>query len=99
MPEKSGFALNFSVCESTQADFVAAGHQARDELLAALPLVREGALLDAWFPHRQLSRERVIHYLRRINRLVEDFLAEMPDPDGHVYGLFVTTYRSPPYAQ
>jgi DNA-binding transcriptional ArsR family regulator len=73
--------------------------QARDELLAALPLVREGALLDAWFPHRQLSRERMGVYLKRIQRLVADFLAEAPDPDGHVYSLFITTYRSPPYAQ
>jgi hypothetical protein len=73
--------------------------QARDELLAALPLVREGALLDAWFPHRQLSRERMGVYLKRVEQLVADFLAEAPNPDGHVYSLFVTTYRSPPYAQ
>ncbi len=73
--------------------------QARDELLAALPLIRDGALLDAWFPHRQMSRDRMRVYLERITQLVSDFLAEAHDPDGHVYSLFITTYRSPPYAQ
>jgi DNA-binding transcriptional ArsR family regulator len=73
--------------------------QARDELLAALPLVHEGALLDAWFPHRQLSPGRMRLYLERIVQLVSDFLSEAPDPDGHVYSLFITTYRSPLYVQ
>lgn len=73
--------------------------QARDELLAALPTIRAGnLLLDAHFPHRKLSRERMIEYLRRLQRLVDDFLAETDDPEGNVYGLFITTFRAPPPA-
>jgi DNA-binding transcriptional ArsR family regulator len=73
--------------------------QVRDELLAALPHVREGTLMDAWFPHKQLSPERMRQYWQRIGQLVEDFLREPPDPEGKAYSLFITAFRSPPYMQ
>ena len=74
-------------------------HQVRDEMVAALPQAREGALMDAWFPHKQLAPQRMRVYHRRIQRLIDGFLAEAPDPDGRVYSLFVTAFRSPPYMQ
>ena len=74
--------------------------QARDELTATLPVVsKEESLLDAWFPHKQLARERMRTYHQRIEQLVDDFLREAPDPEGEVFSLFITTFRSPRYAQ
>jgi DNA-binding transcriptional ArsR family regulator len=73
--------------------------QARDELVSALPDLPDGALLDAWFPHKRLAPEKMRLYYERIQRLVEDFLAEPTDPDGRVYSLFITTFRSPCYTQ
>jgi DNA-binding transcriptional ArsR family regulator len=73
--------------------------QARDELVAALPLLKEGALLDAWYPHKRLAPERMRVYHQRIEQLVQDFLREAPDPEGHVYSLFITTFRSARYVQ
>jgi DNA-binding transcriptional ArsR family regulator len=71
--------------------------EARDELLAALPAIRAGnLLLDAYFPHRKLSRERMISYLERLQRFIDDFLAEADEPGGNTYALFITTFRSPP---
>jgi DNA-binding transcriptional ArsR family regulator len=74
-------------------------HQVRDEMVAALPQAREGALMDAWFPHKQLAPERMQVYWQRIMQLVEDFLREPSDPRGKAYTLFITTFRSPPYLQ
>lgn len=73
--------------------------QARDELVAALPDIPAGALLDAWFPHKRLAPDRMHLYYERIQRLVEDFLAEPTDPAGRVYSLFITSFRSPRYTQ
>jgi DNA-binding transcriptional ArsR family regulator len=73
--------------------------QARDEFVAALPHLGPGALRDAWLPRKQLSRERMAVYHRRLEQLFDDFLCEAPNPDGEAYTLFALAFRAPSYAQ
>lgn len=73
--------------------------QARDELIEALPAIGTQGLCDTFFPHKRLSPERMAVYHQRINQLVDDFLREAPDPDGVMYSLIISTFRSPAYLQ
>ncbi len=51
------------------------------------------------FPHIRLSPERARYYSERLRMLVEDILHETPDPNGKVYGIFVTMFKAPAYMQ
>jgi DNA-binding transcriptional ArsR family regulator len=51
------------------------------------------------FPHIRLSPERARYYSERLMTLVEDILHETPDPNGKVYGIFVTMFKAPEYMQ
>jgi DNA-binding transcriptional ArsR family regulator len=51
------------------------------------------------FPHIRLSPERARYYSERLMTLVEDILHETPDPNGNVYGIFVTMFKAPAYMQ
>jgi DNA-binding transcriptional ArsR family regulator len=73
--------------------------QARDELIEALPTLGTRALCDTFFPHKRLAPERMAVYHQRINQLVEDFLRELPDPNGVAYSLIISVFRSPAYLQ
>lgn len=73
--------------------------QARDELIAALPVIGTEGLCDSWFPHKRLLPERMAVYHQRIQQLVEDFLRETPDPNGRMYSLIISVFRSPAYLQ
>jgi hypothetical protein len=73
--------------------------QARDELIEALPAIGVQGLCETFFPHKRLSPERMAVYHQRVNQLVEDFLREIPDPDGVMYSLIISVFRSPAYLQ
>lgn len=53
----------------------------------------------ASFPHVRLSPQRAAYYSKRIQALVDDLLHEQPDPEGNVYGVIVSMFRSPAYMQ
>jgi DNA-binding transcriptional ArsR family regulator len=53
----------------------------------------------ASFPHVRLSPQRAMYYSKRIQALVDDLLHEQPDPEGTVYGVIVSMFRSPAYMQ
>jgi DNA-binding transcriptional ArsR family regulator len=73
--------------------------QAREELIEALPTIGQQGLCDSWFPHKRLAPARMAVYQQRINQLVVDFLRETPDPDGVMYSLIISAFRSPAYLQ
>jgi DNA-binding transcriptional ArsR family regulator len=73
--------------------------QAREELIEALPTIGPQGLCDSWYPHKRLAPERLAAYQQRINQLVVDFLNEAPDPDGVMYSLIISVFRSPAYLQ
>jgi len=51
------------------------------------------------FPHVRLSPERARHYSERLDALIDEILRETPDPDGKVYGIFVSMFLAPAYLQ
>ena len=53
----------------------------------------------ASFPHVRLTPQRAANYSKRIQTLVDDLLHEKPDPEGKVYGVIVSMFRSPAYMQ
>lgn len=72
---------------------------ARDELAEALA---EGVLESAvktGFPHARLTPERRAYFERRLMDLMDEFIAEPPDANGHVYSLSVAFFQSPAYLQ
>jgi len=73
--------------------------KARDELAEALVGVESDPHQTISFPHARLSPERAQAYFERIEALVEDLLHEPSDPNGQVYGVFVTMFKAPAYIQ
>ncbi len=73
--------------------------QARDELAEALVTIEEDPVRTESFPHIRLSSERAGAYFERLQALVDDILHETPDPDGEVYGIFVSMFKAPAYLQ
>ena len=59
----------------------------------------ETASVHCSFPHVRLSAERVKVYQERLSTLLDDILAEAPDPQGQVYGLVFAMFLAPDYAQ
>jgi hypothetical protein len=51
------------------------------------------------FPHVRLSPEHVKVYQERLSTLLDDLLAQTPDPNGQVYGLVFSLFLAPAYAQ
>jgi DNA-binding transcriptional ArsR family regulator len=73
--------------------------QARDELAEALVTIEEDPLRTDSFPHIRLSPERASIYYERLRALVDEILQDTPDPDGDVYGIFVSMFKAPAYLQ
>ena len=59
----------------------------------------EARTLGTSFPRARLSAARAKWYQERLATLVEELLAEPPDPDGAVYSCLVALFRSPNYLQ
>jgi DNA-binding transcriptional ArsR family regulator len=73
--------------------------KAREELAEAQPSVEEDPNQSVAFPHVRLSPERAHYYAQRLEGLLEDLLHEQPDPDGKVYGVLMSIFKSPSYMQ
>jgi xylose isomerase len=72
---------------------------ARNELIEAQASVKEDPYQCISFPHVRLSPERARQYIERLDALLDDLLHEQPDPDGKVYGVLMSMFRSPSYMQ
>ena len=72
---------------------------ARDELAESLLTIKDDPIQTNGFPHIRLSSERAQVYSERLKAIIEDVLHETPDPDGEVYGIFLTIFKAPAYMQ
>jgi DNA-binding transcriptional ArsR family regulator len=72
---------------------------ARNELIEAQASLKEDPYQCISFPHVRLSPERARQYIERLDALLDDLLHEQPDPDGKVYGVLMSMFRSPSYMQ
>jgi len=81
---------------STTLDFVT---DLYDQISETLAEKGEDAIYDTSFPRVCLSPERAEVYKKRLDDLLNEFIAEKPDPDGQVYGLFTTLFLAPRYVQ
>jgi len=72
---------------------------ARDELAESLMTIKDDPLRMDGFPHIRLSPERARVYSERLEGLLDDILHETPNPDGEVYGIFLTMFKAPAYMQ
>ena len=70
-----------------------------DEISETLAEKGKEAVYGISFPRARLSLERAEVYKKRLDDLIDDFIAEKPDPDGQVYALFTTLFLSPRYVQ
>ena len=70
-----------------------------DEISETLAEKGEDAVYNASFPRVRLSPERMEAYRKRLEDLLNEFIAEKPDPDGQVYSLFATLFLAPRYVQ
>ena len=73
--------------------------KARDELAEALVTIEEDPYQTDGFPHIRLSPERARVYHERLEALLDEILAETPDPDGEVYGILLAMFKAPAYMQ
>lgn len=81
---------------STALDFVT---EMYDEISETLAEKGEDAIYDTSFPRVRLSPERLEIYKKRLDDLVDEFIAEKPDPQGQVYSLFAALFLAPRYVQ
>ncbi len=51
------------------------------------------------FPHVRLSLEKAIEYQQRFIEILDELIEEAPDPQGVVYSLFFSIFKSPSYMQ
>jgi DNA-binding transcriptional ArsR family regulator len=51
------------------------------------------------FPHVRLSSEKALEYQQRFSALIDELADEKPDPNGAIYGVFFSIFKSPPYMQ
>jgi DNA-binding transcriptional ArsR family regulator len=72
---------------------------ARDELAEALIDGEAGIPVKTAFPHTRLTPERRDYFERRVMALVDEFIAEIPAPDGIVYSLSLAFFQAPAYLQ
>src|SRR5205814_7215590 len=81
---------------STTLDFVT---DLCDEISETMGEKGEDAIYGTSFPRVRLSPERLEVYKKRFDDLINDFIAEEPDPHGQVYSLFATLFLAPQYVQ
>jgi DNA-binding transcriptional ArsR family regulator len=72
---------------------------AREEFVETLESRADDPYCSNSFPHTRLAPERARIYHERLQALVNDILQEQPDPDGDVYGFFVSMFKAPAYLQ
>ena len=90
------FGDDLSLSATSAVDCLAQAHDEQAESIAAYG---KDAVLSSGYPRVQLSEEKARAYEVRLERLIEDFLAEEPDQQGKVYGLAGAIFLAPPYLQ
>jgi DNA-binding transcriptional ArsR family regulator len=70
-----------------------------EEIAEAIEDVEDDPLRTDGFLHPRLSPERAKMYKDRLDALMEDMLHESPDPEGDVYSIYFTMFKSPDYLQ
>ncbi len=85
-----------SMAFSRNSDIVAQAHQ---EMLESVEAYGKDGLACSGYPRVRLSPEKVLAYQERLSALIDDFVAESPDPAGQVYGLVGAMFLAPPYLQ
>ncbi len=81
---------------STTLDFVT---DLYDEISETLAEKGEDAVYETSFPRARLSPERLEVYKKQLDELINEFIAEKPDPHGQVYSLFAALFLAPRYVQ
>jgi DNA-binding transcriptional ArsR family regulator len=73
----------------------------RDEFAEAIPGNEkdEDGVGHMSYPHARLGLAKAEEYAARLDAIINDLLAEPQDPNGDVYGIFVTMFKSPAYMQ
>lgn len=72
---------------------------ARDEVAESYQAYGANGYLGGGVPHSRLSPKRALYFERRMRDLVDEFIDEPQDPDGHIFGLSVSMFLAPPYMQ
>lgn len=72
---------------------------ARNEMAEAIASVEEDPDRRDGFPHVRLSPERARYYRDRIEALMDDLVSEPADPNGKIYGVYISMFTSPIYRQ
>jgi DNA-binding transcriptional ArsR family regulator len=73
--------------------------QVGEELAEAIEDVGEDLFRSDGFMHPRLTPERAQMYKHRLDAIMEDMLHEIPDPEGEVYSIYISMFRSPDYLQ
>ena len=81
---------------ATTLDFVT---EMQAEISETLAENGEAAIYSSSFPRIRLSPQRLEAYKKRLADLIDEFIAEKPDPHGQVYSLFTTLFLAPQYLQ
>jgi DNA-binding transcriptional ArsR family regulator len=82
--------------DSAVVDFLG---QARDELAEAVAAYGLAASLTCGYPRVRLSAARAGDFKRQLSGLLDEFMAEEPDPGGTVYSLAGALFVAPPFVQ
>lgn len=72
---------------------------ARNEVAETYQAYGANGYLGGGVPHSRLSAKRALYFEQRMRDLVDEFVDEPQDPDGHVFGLAVSMFLAPPYMQ
>src|SRR5205085_5707057 len=88
------FPLEVRGERSTTLDFITELH---DEISETLVEKGEAAIYSSSFPRARLSPEGLEAYKKRLDVLIDEFIAETPDPHGQVYGLFINLFLAQHY--
>lgn len=83
--------------QASSSDVLSLAHEELMESVETMGV--ETASVHCAFPHVRLSPERVKVYQERLDTLLDDLLAETPDPHGPVYGLVFAMFLAPDYVQ
>ena len=73
--------------------------QARGEIAATFQAYGTNGFLGGGLPHSRLSPKRAQYFEQKMRDLVDEFVDEPQDPDGHVFALVASMFLAPPYMQ
>lgn len=72
---------------------------ARGEVAETYQAYGTNGFLGGGLPHSRLSPKRALYFEQKMRDLVDEFIDEPQDPEGHVFGLAAVMFLAPPYMQ